>query len=224
MKKYIPFVVSMLCISCADLDSQMGVKKGDPNQSSSTVSSNKTNNSSKKTTQNTPAPKPSNVNANSANKKNSDGQTSTKGSNSDLASQPDWVSKMKQDMENSKSPKQKESEANSNTRKQLIAESDFVYRCSPPYSLPVEIYVTKNGVIFKDVYFKDVSANYQNIQKNGALVYFDTRTHDTGAVKLKYKYALDTTNGKLAQLSDTTSYITGQQSKNAEEVSCKKLK
>jgi len=142
----------------------------------------------------------------------------------DRASVPDWVSKMKQDMEDSKSPKQKEFEADRQKEKNLISESDFVFRCSPPASMPVQIYSTKSGIKFYDVFGKDVAGNYQNIQVKGGVIYFESKPLDTGAVNLKTKYALDTANGNLAQLTDVANSFTGKQDRTAQEVTCKKLK
>ena len=165
----------------------------------------------------TAAPQNSATNPTSTNKSNvSANQSSIHESNNNRASQPDWVSKMKQDMEDSKSPKQKEWEEGRKQYKDLLSQANSAYECSGMYMMPVTIVALKDGVVFLDMRNKIVTNLYSEIKIQDNLIYFSQA--DARIQNAKFKYVLDTSNNKLVQLVEAAG------TKNANENTCKKIK
>jgi hypothetical protein len=226
-------------VSCANLDSQVAdIKKtinANINQSPLTTPSgsdiiNSNNqvfnqgNTSKQDSVNVVEPnKPVGVNKPvTVNKPYANVQSAIQASNNNRVIVPDPVPKMNLDMEEAKSPKLKEHQESQKQYKDLISQADSVFRCSGMTMMPVTIVIQKNSVKFLDMRYKDVSNLYSNIQVKNNLVYF-TQT-DEKIKDVKFKYVLDGASNKLIQLVDATNPVTNQNTKNANENNCKKIK
>jgi hypothetical protein len=220
MKKCLSLLLCIFCISCANLDAQMASLKkslnGDAPQDSSSSSSTKPIDSNNQTPQKKSTTAQNTVTPPVASKQSNIAPTSIQASNASRASVPDITSKMKQDMEDAKSPKQKEWEESRKQYKDLLSQADSAYKCSGMYIMPVTIVVLKNSVKFIDMSDKDVSNTYSDIQVKSNMVYFTLV--DSKIKNMKFKYVLDTSNNKLIQLVESAN------TQKANENDCKKIK
>lgn len=224
MKRIILCVISFLCASCSDLQLPRfnDATSVDSNQSTPPVAkSNNTQSTDKKTKTNS-VQKQSNVNADSAKNKANNSQSIAMSSNPDRASVPDWVSEMKQNMNKRKQDIENSKPSSMKEKKELMMDSESVYRCPTSYT-SLTIFITKNGVEFRDSFQKDITKSIVNVKTKDNIVYFE-HTAESDFITTKYKFALDTVNNKLVELQTATNKVSEQKQSVSYENVCKKLK
>ena len=133
----------------------------------------------------------------------------------DRASEPDWVSKMKQDMENSKTPKQKEIESTRQKYTDLLSSADSAYRCGPSTFI-----ISNNKVTFLDYMDKDISNQFTDVRIEKSLVYYTVNVPKLGPTKS----VLDTNEKKTITLVNGISFDPNKSNQFTMDSPCKKIK